>query len=135
MCPECFFSISHTDGLVAVAVSMKNIGVDIEKRDIACFEKLDIDMMLHESEKSAFSSLDASKRAEKACKLWTLKEASYKHGGVGAFEPSTIDTNKKPSAVRKVRSNGNDYIIGIVGDDFLKVRVNAFDGIEISDKH
>ena len=131
---QCFFSISHTDDLVLVAVSSKNVGADIEKLDLERFESFDPDTILHGNEKESFASLEREKRAEKLNRLWTLKEAAYKHSGEGAFSPNTLDTNKKPSVVRKVRSNGKEYFIGIVGQDPLKVRFDVSDGIEIVGK-
>lgn len=131
---QCFFSISHTDDLVLVAVSSKNVGADIEKCDLERFVSFDNDELLCENEKAAFESLDGEKRAEKLNRLWTLKEAAYKHSGDGIFSPCAFDTNKKPSVVRKVRSNGKEYFVGIVGDDPLKVRFDVSEEIEFIGK-
>ena len=131
---QCFFSISHTDDLVLVAVSSKNVGADMEKCDLERFGGFSNEDLLCESEKSGVESLEGDKRAEKLNRLWTLKEAAYKHSGEGVFSPAMVDTNKKPSVVRKVRSNGKEYFIGIVGDDPLKVRFDVSDGIEFIGK-
>lgn len=131
---NCFFSISHTDDLVLIAVSSKNVGADIEKLDTDRFASFDADSVLHENEKQSFESLDAEKRAEKLNRLWVIKEAAYKTDGDGAFSPDTVDTNKKPSVVRKVRSNGKEYFIGIAGVDPLKVRFDVDENIEFIGK-
>ena len=68
-----FFSVSHTEGYVCVAVSRYPIGVDIEQ--IRNFDNKVLDRYFSASEKRYISNKNS---AQRFFKLWTLKEAIIK---------------------------------------------------------
>jgi 4'-phosphopantetheinyl transferase len=101
-CDELLFNLSHTRGLVAVAVASRGmIGIDVERIDPA---KVDIAVAEEYFAPAELQILQEAPPAERtACffRLWTLKEAYIKAIGTGlctplnsfafAFEPIRID--------------------------------------------
>lgn len=81
-------SLSHSDGLIALAVSLRGpIGVDIEPLaraaemvEIAC-------SVAHPREMAALSMLSESQRAAGLLALWVRKEALLKAAGIGLAQP------------------------------------------------
>jgi 4'-phosphopantetheinyl transferase len=81
------FSISHCGGLVCVAISKINVGVDLEcKTTRRQWDRL-IRRVLTPSEKESIMSIDNQTITE----LWTKKEAIFKLLGDKVFSPSNID--------------------------------------------
>jgi 4'-phosphopantetheinyl transferase len=82
------FNLSHTDGLVALAVSeAPDIGVDVEiaTRDLDC-ERLAISVFAP-AELEAYRRVAAGERRSAFFVLWTLKEAYIKARGMGLHLP------------------------------------------------
>ena len=92
VCDKCAFSISHTLGVVAVAVSDDDVGVDVEeiRRHRTGLEKL----ILSENELSEFYRVDDGEKPEYLIKMWTRKESIFKSFDRPAFHPSEIETEK-----------------------------------------
>lgn len=105
-CDKLHFSLSHSNGKVAVAVSDKPVGVDIES--LSAFEK-------RRAEKLAERIFCADEKAEddaELLKLWTKKESIYKCFGGGAFAPNKIRTAEYP--VRTLQYGG--YFVSVCGN-------------------
>lgn len=82
-CENCFFSLSHTDGAVAVAISDRAVGVDLEKSDrriSAHFEA-----HLTDRERAAYEALPPEKRPYFLLSRWCGKESLYKTGNYAPF--------------------------------------------------
>ncbi|MCH5158128.1 MAG: lecithin retinol acyltransferase family protein [Clostridiales bacterium] len=81
-------SLSHTDNLVAIAVSTEHIGVDIEKTDREVNAAAIKKGMTKQEEKlyaERNTNLDL-------LKLWTKKESAFKRLGEETFKPNKINT-------------------------------------------
>ena len=88
-CSVCEFSISHTDGFVAVALSHRPVGVDAELLTNHFNEKLFYYITTqNERQAAAFSPLVTAA-------LWTAKESLFKQDGLGIFAPSKTETSGK----------------------------------------
>lgn len=75
-CPEFYFSLSHSTSAVAVAISSKPVGVDIEMdREIKTSLK---NKILSNNEMEEFENLADSNKNEWLIKKWTQKESAYK---------------------------------------------------------
>lgn len=86
-CDEVCFSISHSHGAVAVAVSERPCGVDVEK--ISEMEKADaiVERFFTENEKKKYSE------EGDFFAVWTAKEAAFKYlGGRGQTLPGVDST-------------------------------------------
>lgn len=97
------FNISHTDGLVAIGFSRKELGVDIEKvNDIFEFE--DILENCFTSEEIKTIGFDAPM----FYKYWTVKEAYLKYEGHGLIRnPKEIEVIDMDDQIIKIEDKVN----------------------------
>lgn len=78
------FNISHTRGMVAVALSGSPVGVDVERvRPLADMRQLVADLMAREALEAYDAAADAEERAALFFRYWTLGEAFIKATGQG----------------------------------------------------
>jgi len=83
--PTIEFSLSHTRGLVACAVSLARVGIDVERsRHGFDYEDIAHSNFSH-NEIEALQQLPAYARNARVLELWTLKEAFLKAIGRGLF--------------------------------------------------
>jgi phosphopantetheinyl transferase len=81
--PPIEFSLSHTRGFVACAISSARVGIDVEKaRPNIDYEDIARDNFSHQ-EIQALNELPATVRTTRVLELWTLKEAFLKATGRG----------------------------------------------------
>ncbi len=105
---ECKFSLSHTDGTVAVVVSNGACGIDIE--NLAKFKE--------KCEKDGFSTAFAKKIGADTTdptdllKIWTAKESVYKETGEGVFAPAEITLDGKNVKHLAI----GDYLLAVSGE-------------------
>ncbi|MEM9692092.1 MAG: 4'-phosphopantetheinyl transferase superfamily protein [Myxococcota bacterium] len=83
------FNLSHTGGLIAVAVTVDGtpVGVDVEGR---AAERVTDDLARHcfaERELRSFLALEQGERVDRFYRLWTLKEAYMKGRELGMYLP------------------------------------------------
>ena len=113
VCDECCFSLSHSEDYVAVAVSRKPVGVDIER----CDESRFTDAL---SEKAASSREREELRRggqEKLAALWTRKEAIFKQSGGNLFQPKDIETSQYSTVTKTVRGESGKYFVTVASED------------------
>ena len=110
--PECLhldFNISHTAGMVAVAISEAGkVGVDVEAVDQNNMPQHDVSAfgMSHE-EKTELASLSEPERSDAFFDLWTAREAVAKADGRGLSLPfSLIRINRKRNTAT-IHKNGS----------------------------
>ncbi|WP_034443627.1 4'-phosphopantetheinyl transferase family protein [Butyrivibrio sp. AE2032] len=99
---DVFFNISHSGDLVALGISDKEIGVDIEKCRV--FKDTLINYVYNDVDLSFASNLPIEWAYTR---LWTLKESVMKHSGMGiALVPKQIEIY---SEAGEVRARTKDY--------------------------
>jgi phosphopantetheinyl transferase len=77
------FSLSHTRGFVACAISSARVGIDVERvRQKVDYEEIAKNNFSHQ-EVRALQALPAIARMNRVLELWTLKEAFLKATGSG----------------------------------------------------
>jgi 4'-phosphopantetheinyl transferase len=82
------FSLSHTAGRVAVAISARvEVGIDVEHPGRASSRLEYLDRFLSPSEASTLRALPAEARSARFLAYWTLKEAYLKARGLGLSVP------------------------------------------------
>ena len=122
-CPSCEFSISHSGTLVAVALSRKPVGVDVQvqkKLVSAGFE----DRMLTVKERDTLESAsDDDTRAEQLIKLWTIKESIFKTYNSNKYIPAEIETSDYDVYTESFNIDGALYHVAVAGSDISKIRV------------
>jgi 4'-phosphopantetheinyl transferase len=78
-----FFNLSHSDGLIAIAVSRDaEVGIDVEKRHDTAYQELE-KTICSPFEEEWMASLPLEERCHAFYRLWTVKEAMTKAEGSG----------------------------------------------------
>ncbi len=91
LCDKGFFSLSHGDGVLAVAVSRDKVGVDLEKsipRNIESF----VDRVFNSEELKEYESLSEAEKPQFFFRAWTGKEALFKAEHKATFCPVEYDS-------------------------------------------
>ena len=122
------FSLSHSDGVAAVAISDSCVGVDIE--EVSCpraesFAKRVLSSCEHEE----FSSLPADKREENLIKKWTAKEAAFKSRNEDKFLPAKTEVNLDKIKTDVVLINGRKYVLSVFAVDSEEIDVEIVDSV------
>jgi len=119
---KCFFSISHSEGAVAVAVSDKNIGIDIEavKRYREGIEQ----KILTPAEMQVLLGLDGDRAKEYIIRKWSEKESIFKTLDQRGFEPTKIETSWFSVSSQAVELSGKQYILSVCSDELEKINYN-----------
>ena len=114
ICPSFYFSLSHTDSLVCVAVSDAPIGVDAEivhvlRQEIA-------GRILTDSEREMFCSLQEKEKNDYLLSTWVKKESIFKMMGARALLPKTIETDEHVTLLRQIKVEGRCYVIAVCSE-------------------
>ena len=128
------FSLSHSNNVVAVALSAHNVGVDIEAvgsfADRASDEAF-VCRVLNDAERQVLECCEPSSRDQQLAMFWTRKESVFKLDGGTHFIPKNIDTTcPAPSAectTGFVTIDGNEYALSGATRDKLKLTVQVVD--------
>ncbi len=127
--PHCYFSLSHSGNIVAVAVSNRPVGVDIEL--IAPF-----------AQKTESTFISPQKFAEKICakeelaslpdfapetltKVWTQKESQFKKTGARSFWPRKVIIKKESAQTVFGELDGNGYCLSVSADTPVEARLHT----------
>lgn len=122
--PNFHFSISHTREFIAIAISNKQIGIDIEQE--RKYKKELVDRFFHPKEAEYLNSLsNISQQNKDFTKIWTLKESYVKCTGKGIAnnfqsfyisvlnnEPQ-IHNNETPVKIQSLFDEENQLYISI----------------------
>lgn len=110
-CDKIYFSLSHSHGGAAVALSDGPVGVDIEKMPVRNAEKLV--RALTKSERIYFENAENKDLA--FASLWTKKECIYKKSGTGAFSPEHISANGEETQTGTVNIDNSAFCLSVTG--------------------
>lgn len=104
-----FFNISHDNNLVIIAISDKNIGIDIE---YLTYNRFVLKKIFNEKEQHQVN--DKVNKEKEFTKIWVMKEAYVKMKGTGIItDLKDIDTTK----IKNIDIIDNEeYIIAICKD-------------------
>ena len=89
---ELRFNLSHSDGIALYAVSMREVGIDVEHIQPHLAEKRIAERFFSTNEISAFYGLPSSVQVEAFFHYWTTKEAYIKARGEGFRIPTDSPT-------------------------------------------
>ena len=92
-CKECFFSLSHCREAVAVAVSAKPVGVDIELADRQVAPALS-KKVLTEAELALYEQVPEEEKKRFLLEVWCGKESLFKAAGGAVFTARKWDTTQ-----------------------------------------
>ena len=111
VCQDYSFSISHTKGVVAVAVSRSVVGVDIEKQDKKLLNVAK--KILTNSEASEYNNLEEKEKMPYLADKWTQKESIFKTLDQKTFIPCKIDVKNYSFVTKMLEIDGNHYHISV----------------------
>lgn len=126
---EAEFSLSHSEGALAIAVSRAPVGVDIERVTpprVKNFEKY----IMTDAELAAFYTIPVQERLNRLFEVWTAKEAIFKSKGLSAFHPTKTDTLSAKIKSESIEIRGEKYVWSVATDTPEKIRV--FTGIDLT---
>lgn len=130
-CADCQFSISHCENVVAVAISRKEIGVDIEAYNPKRFTQNVMRRICTKNEVATLERLDEKKREIALNNMWTVKEAVFKCGNYSNFVPSRIDTSSEIYVTKQLRCENEQYVLSVVSPDAGKAVFRLPDDLEL----
>lgn len=127
ICPSCFFSISHSENAVAVAVARCAVGVDIQSLDISTplggFRK----KILTPSEEEELLELGGKSEDQFLLTKWSQKESIFKSLDQKHFKPSTLDTKDHPTASKELTVGNTRYVLSATGKYLNKLVYLEYD--------
>jgi 4'-phosphopantetheinyl transferase len=118
--PEFEFSLSHTDGAAAVAVSSAPVGVDIEPVK-APRSKSFAEKILNESQFKEYLELSHTEREEYLIAKWTAKEAHFKSLHLSEFSPSADVGDAPQIQTDAVTLSGKKYILSVATENNVRI--------------
>ena len=121
LCPDFYFSLSHTDGAVCVAVSTKPVGVDIEKkREVreGLYRRI-----LTEREREYIMSLPADGQRDFFLSSWVKKESLFKRDGGSCLMPGKRETLDSEAQLCLVNVGDGEYFIGLANSENEKYEI------------
>ncbi|MBE5939519.1 MAG: 4'-phosphopantetheinyl transferase superfamily protein [Lachnospiraceae bacterium] len=117
LCHKFHFSISHHDDVVAVCISEKNVGIDIEERSDKMDDKF-FDRILSYEEKCKKESVEND-----PLKLWTIKEAYHKFIGVlPIYNPVKLNTTEVNYSSFDLEYRGKEFMISVVSEEIPNIK-------------
>lgn len=119
----CELSLSHSEGVAAVAVSRKPVGVDIEKlaapRHVGFAEKI-----LTENELSDYlAQATDSDRTEFLIRKWTEKESIFKSRDEKYFSPSKTETKNASVRTEVISFDEEKYMLSVASETTERLKL------------
>ena len=122
VCNEFYFSLSHSENFVAVAISNSPIGVDIQiKKDID-YNSLS-KKILTNHELDYFSQLPNDNKQDYIFKKWTEKESLFKLKGERVCHYKSLVANDFNLVFKLIKNGGLNYYLTAVFEDKNKVDI------------
>ena len=126
-CDKCYFSLSHSNNVVAAAVSDGPVGVDIEFMERSFSDKL-YKKILTDKEISEYINMEKSEQKNYLIKKWTAKESLFKIGESKVFHPKELQNDRKVYT-NTIILNDIAFCYSVTNDNIEKLRV--FTNIEL----
>ncbi len=118
VCKDCYFSLTHTENLVAVAISNAPVGIDVESANKNFSDSL-AKKVFTDCEFKEFELLDTSERKEYFITKWTQKESVFKSKNKRAFSPNKIETLGAKS--KNIVFENKEFILSYYSQDNIEL--------------
>lgn len=127
ICPDFYFSLSHTNGLVCVAVSDEPIGVDAEfVRDINPDLKGKI---LTDRELLLIEKLEGGDTSRYLLESWVKKESIFKKTGGKALLPNRTEVSEHHTEIKIASVGDEQFIISVACNENKKITFEYMEDI------
>ena len=117
---NCFFSLSHSNDVVACAVSRQEVGVDVEMIDTSRSNV--IMRVLNASEKEKIKGLDGVELDSALTTIWSQKESIFKTLDSKHFVPNKVDTTGQNVTSKIIDVDGKQYVLSTATPFVEKIR-------------
>lgn len=121
---KLFFSLSHTDRVVAVAVSNKRVGVDVEA--VRPHREGLESRILTAREMTELESIDGEDAWEYIIKRWTQKESIFKTQDKALFEPTKIETADFRLRTEHLELPFGRYMLSVCTEDEENLKIESY---------
>ena len=111
VCPDFYFSLSHADGALCVAVSDAPVGVDIEK--IRILKDGIAKRFLTERELERWRLLPEDERCDFLLRSWVKKESDFKMRGGVSLMPVSAETLDSDVFISELVILGEKYLLSV----------------------
>lgn len=106
-----YFSLSHSNGIVALTVSKEEVGLDIEL--IKPVKDALAKRIMTTEEYNIYNSLDKNKKITYFYEVWTSKEAYVKKIGTSiTLTPSNIQIDED-ILIKRINIDNNEYMLAV----------------------
>lgn len=123
-CGDCFFSLSHSRGAVAVAVSRKQVGVDIESMERPMSPGLP-GKILTAAERQEYDALTEDGQLSYLLQAWCAKESLFKVGEDKQFRPAALDAAGVRTGTVTVSDHSYCYAVATETPEKLRIYENV----------
>ena len=123
-CDSFEFSLSHSDGAVAVAISDAAVGVDIE--EVRVIDSRLAAKVLTDSELEFYYGLCDAEREGFLLDSWCKKEAIFKHLGDSVLLPKRIESSNYHTVTLRVDIEGREHVIAVASDSEPRVDTRCY---------
>ena len=118
-CDKCEFSLSHSENAVAVALSRKPVGVDVELIKNPVVDGLE-KKILSDAEVSEFNV--AEDKTDYLITAWSKKESVFKRDGGRNFAPKQIE-NYSETHSTEVEVAGERYRLAVTSENLNRLKI------------
>ena len=118
----CFFSLSHSGDVVAVAVSLAPIGVDVEGTERERYEMI-ADHIFSDAERAHYETLEESAKMRFVMAAWTQKESLFKRADERVFAPKSYDVLKADVQTHEICVDGRSYFLSVASEKVQSLRI------------
>ena len=126
-CRDYQFSISHSNRVVAVAISNQPVGVDVEKVTLPKTERI-LDKVLSNEELNEYNLASERKKSYIFTRFWTKKESIFKMMDKKSFLLENPKTFDMPVETKHLSQNGEDFMLSICAKDLSHLKIIEVDG-------
>ena len=130
-----YFSLAHSNNVVAVALCNQEVGVDVELTSKFVSHANDnkfANRVLTDSEQEMLLNVSAQRRAKALAEIWTKKESVFKLQGGNSFTPKNIDTAKIATHSQFLTINGEQYALSVATNVDGSVSISTVDEIFVN---
>lgn len=125
---KCFFSLSHSENIVAVVVSNQETGIDVEEC-LSFYNKVADEKTFQSFTEKILCSKEAAPQDKiELLKLWTQKECLFKSSKKNTFLPNKVCTANQDILTFQITHEGKDYMVSVIGKDKSIFRFYSYDG-------
>ncbi|MBO7215180.1 MAG: 4'-phosphopantetheinyl transferase superfamily protein [Clostridia bacterium] len=120
VCGDCYFSITHSNNAVAVAVSLSPVGIDMESRDRDASK---VEKLLSPKEREEL--LSAANKNDYILTKWTERESSFKLSNDCNFRPFTTNDIDCVYTTKTLKISKKEYILTVASNKDCIIEINS----------